>query len=415
MLNHKKLRRLYGLEKLQVGRRGGRERAFGTRAPLVEAARPHRRLSLDFVSDVLSDGRRFRALCVVDDCTRECPALVADTSLSGCQGARELDGIAAERGHPGAVLSDNGTELTSVAILAWAQKHGGAWHYIAPGKPQQNAYVDDFDGKLRDECLDETVFTSLWHARAVLAAWRHDYNKVRPQSALGGRSPGQASVPSCSPASRPLRAGWAGGLRRALTQVARDGEEKCGWDGKRRSTEPQNIITLDAAITQDSTLEWREVGAQVKSMWLPAQASLRSANPGGTAAWPAQTHHARTECRSDYVETYPQLEAVGMELEAALIQAAGTVLAAFVGVGGVAVIFRHRRTVRELADEVAAYWHLEAELISELERRTNPNAAPPTRGQMAALRGHWRDKLCSPGNRPRLSAEQARRLARRLI
>lgn len=237
VLNHKKLRRLYRLEKLQVRRRGGRKRALGMRAPLLQAAGPNRRWSLDFVSDVLSDGRRFRVLCVVDDCTRECLALVADTSLSGRRVARELDVIASERGYPEAVVSDNGTELTSIAILAWAQEHGVAWHYIAPGKPQQNAYVESFNGKLRDECLDETVFTSLRHARVVLAAWRQDYNEVRPHSALGGQAPrnvapGSMRLPTCSPASRPLRAGCAGGLRPALTQAVRDGVDACGRDGE---------------------------------------------------------------------------------------------------------------------------------------------------------------------------------------
>jgi putative transposase len=232
VLNHKKLRRLYRLEKLQVRRRGGRKRALGTRAPLVQAAGPNRRWSLDFVSDVLSDGRRFRVLCVVDDCTRENLALVVDTSLSGLRVVRELDAIAAERGYPEAVVSDNGTELTSMAILAWAQKHGVAWHYIAPGKPQQNAYVESFNGKLRDECLNETLFSSLWHARVVLTAWRRDYNEVRPHSALGGRTPGSMRMPPCSPASRPLRAGCAGGLRPALTQAARDGLDGCGRGGE---------------------------------------------------------------------------------------------------------------------------------------------------------------------------------------
>ena len=119
-----------------------------------------------------------------------------------------------------------------MAILAWAQEHGVPWHYIAPGKPQQNAYVESFNGKLRDECLNATLFTSLWHARVVLAAWRRDYNEVRPHSALGGRAPGSMRVPPCSPASRPLRAGCAGGLRPALTQAARDGLDGCGRDGE---------------------------------------------------------------------------------------------------------------------------------------------------------------------------------------
>jgi len=223
-------------------------------------------------------------LCVVDDCTRECLALVADTSLSGLRVARELDSIAAERGYPDAVVSDNGTELTSMAILAWAQKHGLAWHYIAPGKPQQNAYVESFNGKLRDECLDETVFTSLWHARVVLAAWRQDYNEVRPHSALGGRALGSTRLPSYSPASRPLRAGCAGGCRAggapsarrpALTQAARGGLEACGRDGETalHRTEKHRHDRRDG--TQDSTLEWREVGAQVKADGEPVSA-LRS-------------------------------------------------------------------------------------------------------------------------------------------
>lgn len=229
-LNHKKLRRLYREERLQVRRRGGRKRALGTRAPMTLPDGPNQRWSLDFVSDTLSDGRRFRMLCVVDDCTRECLGLVADTSLSGLRVARELDAIVAVRGRPSSVVSDNGTELTSTAILRWSQERGVGWHYIAPGKPQQNAFVESFNGRLRDECLNETVFTSLRHARAVLAAWRRDYNEVRPHSALGGRAPGSISLPPCSPASSPLRAGSAGGLRPGLTQAACDGAGASGQD-----------------------------------------------------------------------------------------------------------------------------------------------------------------------------------------
>ncbi len=157
VLNHKKLRRLYAEERLQVRRRGGRKRALGTRAPIAVPDGPNQRWSLDFVSDMLSDGRRFRVLCVVDDRTRECLGLVADTSLSGLRVARELDAIVAVRGLPLVVVSDNGTELTSTAILRWSQERGVGWHYIAPGKPQQNAFVESFNGRLRDECLNETV------------------------------------------------------------------------------------------------------------------------------------------------------------------------------------------------------------------------------------------------------------------
>jgi putative transposase len=232
VLNHKKLRRLYAEERLQVRKRGGRKRALGTRAPLALPAGVNQRWSLDFVSDTLVDGRRFRILCVVDDFSRECLGLIADTSLSGRRVARELDAIAAIRGYPATVLSDNGTELTSIAVLAWSQDRAVGWHYIAPGKPQQNAFVESFNGKLRDECLNETLFTSIRHARLVLALWRRDYNEVRPHSALGGRPPACLSLPSCSPASRPLRAGFAGGLRPALTQAVRDGDKFAGRDGE---------------------------------------------------------------------------------------------------------------------------------------------------------------------------------------
>ena len=131
---------------------------------------PNQRWSFDFVSDSLICGRRLRILCVVDDYTRECLALVADTSLSGARVARELTGLMGIRGKPHTVVSDNGTELTSSAILRWSQERRVEWHSIAPGKPMQNGFVESFNGRLRDECLNETLFTSLAHARSVLAA-----------------------------------------------------------------------------------------------------------------------------------------------------------------------------------------------------------------------------------------------------
>jgi putative transposase len=161
---------------------------------------------------------------VVDDFTRECLGLVADTSLSGARVARELTALVVRRGaRPLLCVSDNGTELTSMAILTWSQETKVGWHYIAPGKPQQNAFAESFIGRLRDECLNETLFTSLRQARVVLAAWQRDYNEVRPHSAHGGQVPASIRLPSCSPASRPqpgthresamgpVRAGFAGG------------------------------------------------------------------------------------------------------------------------------------------------------------------------------------------------------------
>jgi putative transposase len=149
---------------------------------------------LDFVSDAFGCGRRFHILCVVDDFTRECLALMPDTSLSGARVARELNMIAAIRSKPLTVVSDNGTELTSASILRWSQERQVEWHYIAPGKPTQNAFVESFNGLLRDEFLNETLFTSMAQARAVLAAWRQDHNTIRPHSKLGGLTPAEIAA-----------------------------------------------------------------------------------------------------------------------------------------------------------------------------------------------------------------------------
>ncbi|MBB4396674.1 transposase InsO family protein [Bradyrhizobium sp. ERR14] len=155
---------------------------------------PNDRWSLDFVSDQLTCGRRFRILTVIDDCTRECLALVADTSLSGIRVARELDRLTIERGKPKMVVSDNGSELTSNAILTWADHSGVEWHYIAPGKPMQNAFIESFNGRLRDELLNETLFTSLAQVRMALGCWRADYNDTRPHSQLGWKTPSEFAM-----------------------------------------------------------------------------------------------------------------------------------------------------------------------------------------------------------------------------
>ncbi len=182
VMNLKKLRSLYREEKLTVRKRGGRKRALGTRRPLALPLRPNERWSLDLVSDAFTDGRRFRVLAVVDDFTRECLCLVADTSLSGARMARELDSLITKRGKPRTIVSDNGTEMTSMAILKWCQATQVEWHYIAPGKPMQNGFVESFNGSFRDECLNETLFSSLAQARAAITAWKEDYNRNRPHS-----------------------------------------------------------------------------------------------------------------------------------------------------------------------------------------------------------------------------------------
>ena len=188
-MNQKRVRRLYREERLMVRKRRGRKRALGLRAPMRPPAHPNACWSLDFVHDQMTDGRRFRILVVVDECTRECLALVADTSMSGARVGRELTRIMLWRGKPLAVLSDNGTELTSTAILSWADDHRIEWRYIQPGKPSQNAFVESFNARLRDELLNETLFRSLAQANAVLAAWREDYNHHRPHGKLGWLTP----------------------------------------------------------------------------------------------------------------------------------------------------------------------------------------------------------------------------------
>ena len=211
-INRKKTQRLYTEEGLTVRKRKSRRRVVGARAPLPVVARANERWSLDFVHDQLVGGRRFRVLNVMDDVTRECLAAVVDTSISGIRVARELARLVAVHGKPTTIVSDNGTELTSNAVLSWSGEVGIDWHYIAPGKPTQNGTVESFNGRMRDELLNETLFTSLAHAREAVASWADDHNAERPHSSLG-----YATQAAC-----------AAGLRLAALQavatVANDGD-----------------------------------------------------------------------------------------------------------------------------------------------------------------------------------------------
>lgn len=189
MINRKKTQRLYREEGLTVRRRKGRKRAVGVRAPAPVLALPNQRWSLDFVHDQMVTGRRFRVLNIVDDVTRECLKAVPDTSISGKRVVRELSALIAVRGKPGIIVSDNGTELTSNAVLEWCGAAKIDWHYTAPGKPTQNAFVESFNGRMRDELLNETLFTSIAHAREKIAIWAHDYNNERPHSSLDYATP----------------------------------------------------------------------------------------------------------------------------------------------------------------------------------------------------------------------------------
>jgi putative transposase len=189
VINRKRTQRLYREEGLTVRTRRGRKRATGTRAPLLTVAAPNARWSVDFVHDQLADGRRLRILNVVDDVTKECLAAVVDTSISGRRVARELAMLVARRGPPELIVSDHGTEFTSNAMLEWTQKAAVAWHFIAPGKPMQNGICEAFNGRMRDELLNETLFFGLGHARVATARWVADYNQHRPHSALGYATP----------------------------------------------------------------------------------------------------------------------------------------------------------------------------------------------------------------------------------
>ena len=226
-----------------VRRRGGRKRAIETRAPMMIPMRPNERWSLDFVADQMTDGRRFQMLAIVDDCTRECLALVADTSLSAVRVARELHRLPAERGRPKMIVSDNGSAFTSNAILAWADAARVEWHYIAPGKPMQNGFIESFNGRLRDELLNETLFSSLSQAKAALIRWQLDYNTARPHSKLEWQTP-SAFASTFHP-------------RRDQTLRTMNGAPSA----PRRSARPRGQIQ-----PPERTHHWIEVGGNVKTV-----------------------------------------------------------------------------------------------------------------------------------------------------
>jgi len=194
VVNPKRTYRVYREEKLQV--RTKRRKRLAKR-PRVEMAVPtaaNQRWSLDFVSDQLATGRRFRILNIVDDHTRECVSQVVDFSLSGLRVARALDELAGGRGLPRQLVLDNGPEFTSKAMFLWSERTGVELHFIEPGKPMQNAFVESYNGKFRDACLNEHWFVSIAEARRLIESWRIHYNRVRPHSSLGNRTPEQVRL-----------------------------------------------------------------------------------------------------------------------------------------------------------------------------------------------------------------------------
>lgn len=189
--NHKRVYRVYREEGLQVQVRKRRKTARWRGAKPQPATARNQRWSLDFVTDQLADGRKFRSLNIVDDFTRECLAIEVDTSLGGWRVARVLDRLVAERGHPERIVTDNGPEFTGKVMDRWAYEHRVQLEFIQPGKPVQNCYVESFNGTFRDECLNEHWFVSLQEARDLIETWRIDYNFNRPHSSLGGRTPNE--------------------------------------------------------------------------------------------------------------------------------------------------------------------------------------------------------------------------------
>jgi len=189
--NHKKLLRLYRAEGLGLPRKRPRKRLWQRPRPLLPATRPNERWSIDFIADQLGSGRRFRVLTVMDDFTRQWPLAIVDTSISGTRLVRALEELSRTRPLPKAIVSDNGTEFTSGAFLSWAEKRGIELRFIQPGKPNQNAFIESFNGKFRLEFLNAHWFTTLEDARREIETWRADYNDVRPHSSLGDRTPAE--------------------------------------------------------------------------------------------------------------------------------------------------------------------------------------------------------------------------------
>lgn len=190
VVNHKRVERIYREEGLSVRRRKRKRAVSVARTPLLRPTRPDEVWGLDFVSDAIWSGRKLRMLTVVDLYTREALAIEVDTSISGVRVARVLEQVIAARGQaPQAIVMDNGPELTSRALDQWAYGRGVRLHFIDPGKPVQNCFVESFNGTLRHECLNDHWFTSLFDAREKVETWRVDYNRVRPHQSLGDRTP----------------------------------------------------------------------------------------------------------------------------------------------------------------------------------------------------------------------------------
>lgn len=189
--NHKRIFRLYQNAGLAVPKRKRRRGVAVERQPLTLPEAPNQVWSMDFVMDALSNGRRIKCLNIVDDCSKEAVDIVVDHSITGHYVVRVLEQAARFRGLPVAIRTDQGPEFTGKALDQWAYRNGVELKLIQPGKPMQNGYVESFNGKFRDECLNEHWFASLAQARVIIGIWRRDYNEFRPHSSLGDLTPAE--------------------------------------------------------------------------------------------------------------------------------------------------------------------------------------------------------------------------------
>jgi len=194
VINHKWTERIYHEEGLALRRKRRRKGTAGLRVMMPSPQRPNQRWSMDFVTDRIVTGRRFRALAVVDDYSGECPVIEVDTSLGGARVVSVLERLAETRGLPNVITTDNVPEFTGRALDEWAYHKGVKLNFIQPGKPIENAYAESFIGRLRDECLNENWFMNLKHARDIIEDWREDYSEVRPHSSWNGMAPMEYAV-----------------------------------------------------------------------------------------------------------------------------------------------------------------------------------------------------------------------------
>ena len=203
VINHKRTERIYGEEKLSLRRKNKRKRVAGLRLDLPKPARSNLVWCMDFVSDTALSNRKLKALPIVDVYTKKCHRIEVDTSINGVRVCRVLDEVGEREGLPEVIMVDNGPEFAGKALDEWAYRRGVKLQFIRPGKPVENAYIESFNGRLRDECLNGHWFINLDHARRVIEEWRSDYNEVRPHSSLGNLTPDEfirkeAETGSCS-------------------------------------------------------------------------------------------------------------------------------------------------------------------------------------------------------------------------